>query len=35
MNYVDTVVKDLTDLRTMFGNAYFTVADMAQLGGWE
>jgi hypothetical protein len=29
------IMQDLADLRAMALNAYFTVADMAHLGGWE
>jgi hypothetical protein len=28
-------MQDLADLRAMALDAYFTVADMAQLGGWK
>jgi hypothetical protein len=35
MNLLHSIMQDLADLRAMALNADFTVADMAQLGGWE
>jgi len=35
MSLLSTILCDIADLRAMMSADTFTVADMAQLGGWE